>query len=329
MIDNLLSHDDKQKILKLRDNFIISSFCPTFLRSSTAVMHGRRIEAKGGSRNMQESVTLVRVNGDKPLQMIDSMIAGDFGIVREHLSVLFELGLGVPCQKQIAIYVREAKDDKETISALKDIRKMIINFQDVYEDSVNSDYFYSAHHIAASLFLSSFVRRAEYKTTFKTPAGIPVVLVYRLTNPIEGQYTLHDAYDMTLSSPTPFAHIMLRDKINVQKTFTSKGLKKHGSYAYVFGTLTHEMGTELNAFCQDIDIDEGSDLTKEQRKTISELEFIALDIALRSGDNLKSVNSNVTKTQSHLKRMGFATKSETVKHTQKISYDAANRCWGI
>lgn len=333
MLNNIISYDDKMKYLKLRDSHVLSTHCPKFLDSSISVAQTRRTELKGGSRNMQISSIVPRIQGDKPLKMLSAMIKGDFGKVRDHLSTLFELGLGVPQQKQIALFIRDAKNDAETISALKEVRKMIVAYQETYEESLNTEFFYPAHYIAHIQSLQSFVTHKKQNDVqqVKAPEGIPTLLIYRLDNPVTGEFLLTDAYDMSEAHPTPFAHIMLRPQISLPKTITSPAIRKHSQYLVVFGTLLHTSGVEhLQELCKELDIDDNSDLTKEVREDVKALEFVAHGLGIQSRDgSYRSANSNIAKTLKNFEAMGFATSSKSVKNTKVIWYCSETKSWSI
>lgn len=333
MLNQIISYEDKQRFLKLRDSHVLSVYCPKFLESSISVAQTRRTEMKGGSRNMQTSSIVPRINGDKPLKMLSDMIKGDFGKVRDHLSTLFELGLGVPQQKDIALFIREAKNDEDTIAALKEVRKMVVAYQNTYEESLNTEFFYPAPYIAHIQSLNAFVSDVKHDGAlqYKVPKGIPVLLIYRVDNPVAAEFVLTDAYDMTTGLPTPFAHIMLRSQIEFPRTLISQSIKKHSSYLLVFGYLTSSKGLNYVAeLCEAVDIDDNVDLTKEHKAELAELEFTAVGLGIQSREGqFRSANSNIQKTLRVFKAMGFSTECKSVKHDRAISYYPEANAWGI
>lgn len=360
---DIFTHEEKQKILKLVDDRLISTHIPECLKTSHHVLRIKRVEMRSSSRVNAEHSILPCINPQIPIQLISAMMKGDIAMNRERLSMLFELGLGVPKQPEVAAFLRTYESDAdEDGSGLRSLRKLIVNYQDMIETQFSeSDRMYTAAYMAKLLDFASFIGQGESSAAVKAPAGIPVVLVYYTSDHTVGQFKLVDAFDIKGGVLRPFAHIAMRPFANIPNVLTSQNLARATSYTLVFGVLTG--GQDLEHFVQmlgsdDLDVviscnpeivsqefaDKLQNCKPQERDSLArrtahkfgsssplaKAEFIALDVGLidRNG-RIRANTAPLAKTSRILKKIGFETKSKSVNKMQTFKYGGSPRVWTI
>lgn len=361
----IFSYADTQKLLRLKDLFLISTYVHKFMKDSTHVIKPKRMEVRGGSRVNGDTPMIPRVEAQRPLDLLTALIRGEMGMKQEALALLFELGLGVPQQKEVANFIRTYRhEDDANKGALKAIRKLVVNYQDQYEEHMGeSDYFYPAPYVARLLDLNKFVTSGASTQRLKVPNGIPVVLVYKSTNHHVGEFSLVDAFNMSGGVAKPWAHIMLRREAKVPKKVTSKSMTKHTAYMLVFGMFCHQKEGLLEE-CQELDIDDYDILVSSNPECVSKefaefcktcedpaeqkqrlaneslkyarklqlnsAEFVAIDAGMIDRyDVIRAVSASVKKTEKVLQHIGFNTQAKTVNHNKVITYSEGSRIWHI
>lgn len=286
--DDILSPDDKQKILQLMEWRIVEKTAQ-FLHASKHACSIRHTRTKfGRAENILDKV-VPRVRASTINRLIRNIQHGQRGVALQQLSMLFELGLGVPLQREVAEYIRTYEDqyDKNG-TGLKYIRKLVRNHLTVYRRAMGGwDFLMPAKYTVNMLALQSFITLKEggFNKKIKVPDGIPVLLVYSNASYGDGTFGLVDAFSISpMGHAVPFAQIAMRKEFTAApKEFTSNSLRGHGSYAMVFGILHWDskplsMARQL----QSLDSDDYSVLLDDYREQYTTPELETLRAGLES-----------------------------------------------
>lgn len=239
---SIFTTEEQNLFLQLMQWRLIPNEVPKFMESSQCVMKVRHSIIRYNQASQVVANILPRIAPRTVLRIVSEVRAGNLGMPRTQLAVLFELGMGVPKQRDIARYIREydPQEDHEG-RTLKHIRKMIVQYQRNLKRSLyNIQYLPPAPYVAQMLKLQQFVhlREGGYKHKVKVPDGLPVVLIYANDKVAEAQFTLTDAFMISpLGYPVPFANIAMRKEFGAVKTFQSRALQGKGMYSMVFGVV--------------------------------------------------------------------------------------------
>lgn len=269
--DHVFTHDERQALLLLAESFfLVKTECPDYLKKSKHSIEIRHtINHRGKERRSGHIVTsfVPRIHMSV-IQRLVRVIRDDYDIrAAQHLSKLFELGLGVPKQRDIALYLSDySKEADPKGVGMKYIRKLINEYHRKYRRSMaGSRWIMPAAYTANMMHMQSFIHLKEngYAKQLKVPDGIPVVLVYNNTNHERSEFTLCDAFMISpLGFPVPFAQIALRPEFKaVPKTFCSKALRGRGVYSMVMGVVHWSDTDSVKHFRELMDIDADSYLT--------------------------------------------------------------------
>lgn len=265
--DNVFTHDEKQVLLSLAEtHYLVKVDCPEFLKKSKHAIEIRHVVTNrryGSSmRNGMMTTNFVpRIHAADVQRLVRRVRDEASRSSAQLLAKLFELGLGVPKQKDIAVYLNEytREADKKGVG-IKYIRKLINEYHRRYRRSMaGSRWLMPAAYTANMLNMQKFIHLQEngYQHKVKVPDGLPVVLVYQNTVYETGEFHLCDAFMISpLGYPVPFAQIALRPEFKaVPQSFCSKALRGKGMYSMVMGMMYWEDGDAHSNFSELMEID--------------------------------------------------------------------------
>lgn len=259
----LFSPEEQQMFLNLVDWRLIDRSVPKYLENSQHALKVRHSVIRYNRPSQITTPILPRIRTGSVLRLIKEIRKGNVGLPCYQLATLFDLGMGVPKQREIANYIRGYQPEKDPGGeALKDIRTLIVQYQRQVRRSLNNwQYMPPAEYVAQLLNMRKFICLKEngFKQKLKVPDGIPVVLVYANSNVAEKEFTLVDAFMISaLGYPVPFAQTALRKEFKAPKTFKSKALAGKSMYATVMGMVywPGEKTTQMARMCRTLDIDE-------------------------------------------------------------------------
>lgn len=271
--DHVFNHDDKQTLLSLAEShYLVKLECPEFLKRSKhaiEIRHTVTNRAYGKSRRTGTiTTTLVpRIHMSEVNRLVREIRDTASLTAANNLGRLFELGLGVPKQRDIATYLKTySRDADKKGTGIKYIRKLINDYHRKYRRSMaGSRWCMPAAYTANMLNMQQFIHLKEdgYGKKLKVPDGVPVVLIYQSTTYETAEFTLCDAFMISpLGYPVPFAQIAMRNEFKaVPKTFKSKALRGQGMYSMVMGVLHWGEAESIPKVRELMDIDADSYLT--------------------------------------------------------------------
>lgn len=259
----LFSPEEQQLFLKLVGWRLIDSSVPKYIENSQHAMKIRHSVIRYNRPSQITTPVLPRIRAQSVLRIIKNIRDGNHGLPCEQLATLFEVGLGVPKQREIAQYIKSYSTDSDPDGeGLKAIRKLIVQYQRSMRRSLNNwNYLPPAEYVAQLLNMQKFIGLKEdgYKRKLKVPNGIPVVLVYANSNVAEKLFTLVDAFMISaLGYPVPFAQTALRKEFAAPKTFRSKALAGKSMYAMVMGVVYWPDGKPMHMLrmCRTLDTED-------------------------------------------------------------------------
>lgn len=269
--DHVFNQDEKQMLLGLAEsNYLVKVDCPDYLKKSKHSIEIRHtINHRGKDRRSGNIVTtfVPRIHSSTVQRLVRDVRDTASKSSSMQLAKLFELGLGVPKQKDIALYLQDysRENDKKGVG-IKYIRRLINEYHRKHRHSfAGSRWLMPAAYTANLLNMQSFIHLKEngYKNKVKVPEGVPVVLIYQCTNYAECEFTLCDAFMISpLGYPMPFAQIALRPEFKgAPKEFRSKALRGKGMYSMVMGVMHWEEGDAVANYRELMDIDADEYLT--------------------------------------------------------------------
>ncbi|AWY08584.1 hypothetical protein HOT49_gp329 [Erwinia phage vB_EamM_Alexandra] len=269
--DHVFNHDEKQLLLSVAESkYLVRLDCPDYLKKSKHSIEIRHTVTNRGEQRRSGVVntTFVPRIHTSTVQRLVREIRDSAGVAAStSLAALFELGLGVPKQRDIATYLRDysRENDKKGVG-IKYIRKLINEYHRKHRHSfAGSRWLMPAVYTANMLNMQSFIHLKEdgYSKKVKVPDGLPVVLIYQNTNHAKAEFTLCDAFMISpLGYPMPFAQIALRPEFKgAPKVFHSKALRGQGMYSMVMGIMHWEKGDALSHFRELTAIDDDPYLT--------------------------------------------------------------------
>lgn len=317
----LFSPEEFQTFLKLVTWRLIDGSVPKYLENSQHALKVRHSVIRYNRPSQVTTPILPRIRAQTVLRLIKAIRDGNYGMPRDQLSALFEVGLGVPKQREIAEYIRhyELATDPGG-EALKAIRKLIVQHQRAVRRSLNNwQYIPPAEYVAQLLNMQKFIRLKEngFKQKVEVPDGIPVVLVYANSNVTEKEFTLVDAFMISaLGYPVPFAQTALRKEFKAPKTFKSKALAGRSMYAMVMGMVywPGEKTTQMMRMCRTLDIDDYvvlldqyEDLRSKELRTAQRARLIDQDQHEAMKDTVKTLGQQSELTSKQSKRLAEAT----------------------
>lgn len=326
--DHVFSHDEKQLLLNMAEtHYLVKVECPDFLKKSKHSIEIRHTVTNRGSHRGTSTITtsfVPRINQTDVMRLIKSVRDGQVGAAARNLSNLFELGLGVPLQKDIALYLRDYSHEADPKGVgIKYIRKLVVEYHRKYRRSMaGSRWCMPAAYTANMLHMQSFVHLKEdgYSNKLKVPDGVPVMLVYNNTNHANAEFTLCNAFMISpLGFPVPFAQIALRPEFKAApKTFCSKALRGKGMYSIVMGMLHWDEGDSLQHFRQLMDVDADSYLTLLDSEQYADMRSPEYQKLL---DQRAKFNANRDKWKAVLDKFGTTTR--TLKPEQQEQLEKA------
>lgn len=259
----LFSPEEQQLFLKLVEWRLIDSSVPKYLENSQHALKVRHSVIRYNRASQITTPILPRIRATVVMRLIKLIRGGNTGMPCAQLAALFDVGMGVPKQREIADYVRQYNPEQDPGGlALKGIRKLVVQYQRQVRRSLNNwQYLPPAEYVAQLLNMKKFIRLKEngFKQTVKVPDGIPVVLIYANSNVAEKEFTLVDAFMISaLGYPVPFAQTALRKEFKAPKTFKSKALAGKSMYAMVMGVVhwPGEKTTQMMRMCRSLDIED-------------------------------------------------------------------------
>lgn len=269
--DHVFSPDEKHTLLGLAEsNYLIKIECPDYLKKSKHAIEIRHTVTNRGKdrRNGTITTTFVpRIHTTTVQRLLRDVRDTASSNSAMQLAKLFELGLGVPKQSDIAQYLHDySRDNDKKGVGIKYIRKLVNDYHRKHRHSfAGSRWLMPAAYTANMLNMQSFIHLKEngYKHKVNVPDGVPVVFVYQNTTYETAEFTMCDAFMISpLGYPMPFAQIALRPEFKAApKTFRSKALRGKGMYSMVMGVLHWEDGDALSNFRELLDIDADQYLT--------------------------------------------------------------------
>jgi len=271
--DHVFTPDEKQVLLHLAEShFLIKVDCPEFLKRSKhaiEIRHTVTNRTYGQTRRTGNIITtfVPRIHMSEVNRLVKTLRESPTKRAAENLGNLFDLGLGVPKQRDVARYLKSysPEDDPKGIG-LKYIRKLIVNYHRNYRRCMaGSRWCMPAAYVANMLHMQSLIHLKEngYKKKLSVPDGVPVVLIYYNKNHADGEFALCDAFMISpLGYPVPFAQIAMRNEFKAApKTFVSKSLAGQGVYSMVLGMLHWPKQDSVDNVRQLMDLDADSYLS--------------------------------------------------------------------
>lgn len=259
----LFSPEQHQTFLNLVNWRLIDSAVPKYLENSQHALKVRHSVIKYNRASQITTPILPRIRSTTVMRLFRAIRSGNLGLPCQQLAALFDLGMGVPKQRDIAQYLREYDPDADAGGeVLKSIRTMVVQYQRQVRRSLNNwQYLPPAEYIAQLLNMQRFIRLKEngFKHRLAVPDGIPVVLIYANSNVAEKEFTLVDAFMISaLGYPVPFSQTALRKEFTAPKTFKSKALAGRSMYAMVMGVVywPGEKSFKMMRMCRSLDIDD-------------------------------------------------------------------------
>ncbi|QQO90476.1 hypothetical protein pEaSNUABM5_00334 [Erwinia phage pEa_SNUABM_5] len=259
----LFSPEEHQTFLNLVGWRLIDSAVPKYLESSQHALKVRHSVIKYNRPSQITTPILPRIRTTTVMRLFRAIRDGNLGLPCAQLAALFDLGMGVPKQRDIAQYIRDYNPEHDPNGeALKSIRTMVVQYQRKVRRSLNNwQYLPPAEYVAQLLKMQRFIGLKEngYKKRLAVPDGIPVVLIYANSNVAEKEFTLVDAFMISaLGYPVPFAQTALRKEFKAPKTFKSKALAGRSMYAMVMGIVywPGEKAFKMMRMCRSLDIDD-------------------------------------------------------------------------
>lgn len=271
--DHVFNHDEKQTLLSLAESqYLIKLETPEFLKKSKHAIEIRHAvtNRKFGSSRRTGTITTTlvpRIHMRDVMRLVREVRDSASVNAANNLGKLFDLGLGVPRQKDIALYLKTySRDADKKGTGIKYIRKLIVDYHRKYRRSMaDSRWCMPAAYTANMMNMQSFIHMKEngYGKKLKVPDGVPVVLIYQNTCYETAEFTLCDAFMISpLGYPVPFAQIVMRPEFKaVPKTFSSKALRGKGMYSMVMGMIHWEDGDSISNCRELMDIDADQYLT--------------------------------------------------------------------
>lgn len=269
--DHVFNHDEKLTLLSVAESkFLVRLDCPDYLKKSKHSIEIRHTVTNRGEQRRSGVVNtsfVPRIHTATVQRLVREVRDNANVSSANSLAALFELGLGVPKQKDIATYLRDySRDNDKKGVGIKYIRKLINEYHRKHRHSfAGSRWLMPAVYTANLLNMQSFIHLKEdgYSKKVKVPDGLPVVLIYQNTNHAEAEFSLCDAFAISpLGYPMPFAQIALRPEFKAApKTFRSKALRGKGMYSMVMGIMHWENGDALSNFRELMAIDDEPYLT--------------------------------------------------------------------
>lgn len=341
-LGHLLTFEDRQKLLKLYGWKIIDA-SPKYLESSKMVCGVRHVRTKYGAREQVYDILFPRIRAKTVLRLFKNLRRGQRGMLLEQISILFELGLGVPKQKQIADYILHLDNVDDQEVGIKYIGKLIKQYIANYKFSMDDhDYMYCAQFTEQLLLMKKFIGKTKQnvKKSVRVPEGKPCVMVYSLTDFNGAKFSLVDAYAFSSNGfPIPISTSVMRKEFGaVPRQFNSYALKSHGQYMLVFGILHwNEDGEENFQHMQTLDDDEYEVLVDHYDKYCSK-ELLALrkfrnvdrevHNAHRHAIEVLAVKEDATKKERRLVSEAetyFAEREKAVKQLSRLERKAASK----
>ncbi|QZE56521.1 hypothetical protein pEaSNUABM3_00324 [Erwinia phage pEa_SNUABM_3] len=269
--DHVFNHDEKQLLLKVAESkYLVRLDCPDYLKKSKHAIEIRHTVTNRGEQRRSGTITTAfvpRIHSATVQRLVREVRDSQSKSASEGLAALFELGLGVPKQRDIATYLRDysRENDKKGVG-IKYIRKLINEYHRKHRHSfAGSRWLMPAAYTANMLNMQSFIHLKEngYSKKVKVPDGVPVIFIYQNTNHENATYSLCDAFVISpLGYPMPFAQIALRPEFKAApKEFSSKAFRGKSMYAMVMGVLHWEKGDALDNFRELVEIDDEPYLT--------------------------------------------------------------------
>ncbi|QYW03285.1 hypothetical protein pEaSNUABM14_00326 [Erwinia phage pEa_SNUABM_14] len=269
--DYVFNFDERQTLLSLAESkYLLKRDIPEYLKKSKHAIEIRHTVTNRGRERRSGTITtpiVPRIHTRDVMRLLDDIRDNATYSSCQSLAELFELGLGVPRQKDIATYLHaySREHDKKGIG-IKYIRKLVVDYHRKHRRSMaGSRWLMPAAYTANLLNMQNFIHLKEdgYKGKVKTPDGIPVVLIYQSTEYATGEFTLCDAFMISpMGYPMPFAQIALRPEFKaVPKTFCSQALRGKGMYSMVLGMIYWEKGDSVELTREVMEIDDNQYLT--------------------------------------------------------------------
>lgn len=269
--DYVFNYDERQTLLSLVESkYLIKQETPEYLKKSKHAIEIRHTVTNRGRERRSGTITssfVPRIHTRDVMRLLDDIRDNATYSSAQSLANLFELGLGVPRQKDIAVYLHSysRENDKKGIG-IKYIRKLVVEYHRKHRRSMaGSRWLMPAAYTANLLNMQNFIHLKEdgYKHNVKTPDGIPVVLIYQCTEYVTSEFTLCDAFMISpMGYPMPFAQIALRPEFKgVPKTFSSKALRGKGMYSMVMGMFYWEKGDPVALTREVMEIDDNVYIT--------------------------------------------------------------------
>lgn len=269
--DHVFNHDQRQLLLSVAESkYLVRLDCPDYLKKSKHAIEVRHTVTNRGEQRRSGTITTAfvpRIHSATVQRLVREVRDTQSKSASSSLAALFELGLGVPKQHDIAVYLKDycQENDKKGVG-IKYIRKLINEYHRKHRHSfAGSRWLMPAAYTANMLNMQSFIHLKEdgYANKVKVPDGIPVVFIYQNTNHEQATFTLCDAFTISpLGYPMPFAQIALRPEFKAApKEFKSKALRGKSMYAMVMGMVYWTEGDSVSNFRELQDIDDDPYLT--------------------------------------------------------------------
>lgn len=257
---DLFTPDELQLFVKLTSWRLLEREVPKFMESSLHVMKVRHSVIRHSRPSVVNASILPRIRSKTVLRLIAAIRQGNDGLPCEQLSVLFNLGLGVPKQKDLAEYIKaySCAEDEGSVM-IKQIRKMVVNYQrNVRRCLGNYRHIPPAAYLAHMAEMRNFIGYEEkgYPRGVAIPEGSPVVLVYSKLLASDAEFSLADAFLISPEGyPVPFSHIVMRKEFKVPKTIKSAALAQRSMYALVMGVMhwPDEDHNTMMKYCRTLD----------------------------------------------------------------------------
>lgn len=269
--DHVFSHDEKQLLLSVAESkYLVRLDCPEYLKKSKHAIEIRHTVTNRGEQRRSGTITTAfvpRIHSATVQRLVRDVRDSASKSSSDNLAALFELGLGVPKQHDIAVYLKDysRENDKKGVG-IKYIRKLINEYHRKHRHSfAGSRWLMPAAYTANMLNMQNFIHLKEdgYSKKVKVPEGVPVVFIYQNTNHEKAMFTMCDAFMISpLGYPMPFAQIALRPEFKAApKEFKSKALRGKSMYAMVMGVIYWEEGSAIENFRELQAIDDDPYLT--------------------------------------------------------------------
>lgn len=253
--DHVFSPDEKQLLLSVAESkYLVRLDCPEYLKKSKHSIEIRHTVTNRGEQRRSGVINTTfvpRIHASTVQRLLREIRDNATISSANSLAALFELGLGVPKQRDIATYLHDysRENDKKGVG-IKYIRKLINEYHRKHRHSfAGSRWMMPAAYTANMLNMQSFIHLKEngYSKKVKVPDGLPVVLIYQNTSHAEAEFSMCDAFAISpLGYPMPFAQIAMRPEFKAApKTFQSKALRGQGMYSMVMGIVHWDKGDAL------------------------------------------------------------------------------------